>query len=144
LAARGEALNTRLRFPLLAILSAFAVSACGAEVPPLADSFSEADVLSDQHSSTPEGKVYEQEQVVPHHQEVSSRSLAACYKSVAEPDVSAFKLIIAISEAGTVERVYMEPETNLSLCVTSALLSDTFPQPPFSPFYQGFFISFTP
>jgi hypothetical protein len=144
LAARGEALNTRLRFPLLVILSAFAVSACDTAVPPLVDSFSEADALSDQHSSTPEGRVYEREQVLPHHQQVSSRSLRACYQIVAEPDISAFKLIIAISEAGTVEQVYLERETNLSLCITAALLSDTFPRPPFSPFYQGFSMSFTP
>ena len=136
-------MNTRFRFLLLVVLSAFAVSACDSEVPPpLVESFPEADALSYQHSSTSDGKEYELEQVVPHHQQVSSRALQACYKTVADPDIAPFKLIIAISETGMVERVYLERETNLSLCITAALLSDTFPRPPFSPFYQGLSMSF--
>jgi hypothetical protein len=125
-----------------ALLGALLLWGCEMESPGLAESFEQADALSKRHSASPEGARYEQVEVVKHQKLSGFQGLMECYARVQQPDRTPFRMILAITESGIVKRVYLDRETNVSLCVRDDMSGEVLSPPPFAPFYQSFTMTF--
>ncbi len=123
---------------------ALALAAPAAAKDELAPDFDEALVLARRHIATEAGASYDGAKGGPWFQETHSRSIQLCFESLAEPDVSPFRLVVALDAEGDVERAYLDADTNVSLCLRAAVASSAFPAPPFAPFYQPFILNFEP
>ena len=135
-------MGRRSSYLSLGLLVVLLFAGCEMEMPGPTESFEAADALSKQHTATPEGARYEQVEVVKHQKLSGFQGLMECYASMRQPDRTPFRMILAITESGVIKRVYLDRETNVSLCVRDDMLGEVLTPPPFAPFFQGFTMTF--
>ncbi|HEU4403395.1 MAG TPA: hypothetical protein VFT43_14955 [Candidatus Polarisedimenticolia bacterium] len=69
-------------------------------------------------------------------------TVGSCVEASGESEPVAFQVVIVVAKDGKVSSVSVNPETEVAQCLRKALLQETFPKPPFAPFYDLLEMSF--
>jgi len=132
---------TALHSAAISVTIGFVVAAgpCAAQHRSYADALEQASA----NTSTPSGHQYEMTKFTPYHEEHDAKALQACFARVPNPDPAPFTFIIVLDARGKPQDFYVDRSTNIAECLRAAVLRDTFPPPPFAPFYQAVEMTFS-
>lgn len=83
--------------------------------------------------ATEEGKQYEREFCECVRRDYAN-ALNACISALADPDLSAFEMILTIEPDGSVDEICLSTQTEVAGCLRGELLDGRFARPPFAPF----------
>lgn len=126
-------------YTILVFISLLTTSCRAGKLP---SSFKQAAFLGDAQEEEPAVRAYLQGDLKPYYEKKYSPVFQSCLASTDHPDKSPFSFVAAIGKDGRVLRLYIDHETNISACVRQTLEQDHFPQPPLSPYYMHFSMSF--
>lgn len=121
---------------LLVTIPSFAVD--------LATTFPQAVDLAEGQQKLPTLKEYSSRTLMPFWQQEMGPIFQTCFKSVRDPDSTAFAFVAAVGLDGKVLRIYADHETNIYQCMLVTLKTERFPAPPESPFYLHINMQFAP
>lgn len=100
-----------------------------ARVSQAQESFADASQAADAAAGTPAGKAYE-EAVGSAFGREHAATIQRCAKETGRPDLSDFEILVRVRRDGGVERVLVQPVTNLATCVKARLESWKVSSPP--------------
>ena len=107
-----------------------AIFALASAVPSFAaESFSELVARADELASKGVGLHYDNV-VGKFAAETFGLTMKHCLDVTPHPDRTHFDVLVVLGETGTAEQFLVQPETNLSQCVSTAIQSASFPHPP--------------
>ena len=81
------------------------------------------------NANTEEGKKYDS-RVGTYLTKNHSATMKKCFDIIMKPSNKEFKIVLLISESGTVSNLALRPESNISLCFSNTLKKEIFPAPP--------------
>ena len=81
------------------------------------------------NAKTKEGKNYDSKVGV-YLTKNHSATMKKCFDIITKPSNEEFKIVLLISESGTVSNLALRPESNISLCFSNTLKKEIFPAPP--------------
>ncbi|WP_432474663.1 hypothetical protein [Amphritea sp. HPY] len=99
--------------------------------------FNAAKQLAVEHESSEISGCYFACEFDPHFGVNFESVMAECFDTTAVPQVKSFEVIVVIGKNGVIGSSWLEPNTNIGQCLSSALEGSQFPNPPFSPFYAS-------
>jgi hypothetical protein len=93
------------------------------------DHFDLIQLIASDQSYTPLGKKFDHACTV-YFAQRHAKSMASCFGSVPNPDLSPFDVLVRVAASGRVEKILSQPKTKMSECLVKAMKDDTFPIPP--------------
>jgi hypothetical protein len=124
----------------LGLLSFLVLAAFADDFP---GTFQQARTLAEAQEQAAATKGYFAGVLLPYYAEKYGPVLQSCFANVRNPSSQSFAFVVAIGADGRMVRLYNDHQTNVFLCLRSALQRELFPMPPVVPYYLHIEMQFT-